>query len=99
MIRIVDITVSGQSGLGDFSGSFAFEPGLQVVAASNRFGRELIGRLASRPYNIHQRLLLIPHGSRLPQFLERDSDRVRRHLHRERFGRNRCVQLDLRQLQ
>ena len=41
MIRLVDVTVRGQSDVGDFAGSFAFEPGLQVIAAPNHFGKSL----------------------------------------------------------
>ena len=41
MIRIVDITVRGMSALGEFSGSFQFGSGLQVISAHNRFGKSL----------------------------------------------------------
>jgi len=41
MIRLVDVTVRGESDLGPFSGSFEFAPGLQVVSAKNGFGKSL----------------------------------------------------------
>ncbi len=41
MIRILDITVRGNTDLGDFAGSFVLGPGLQVIAANNRFGKSL----------------------------------------------------------
>lgn len=41
MIHIVEITVRGISQLGEFAGSFTFEPGLQVISAHNRFGKSL----------------------------------------------------------
>jgi len=41
MIRLVDVTMRGESDLGPFSGSFTFAPGLQVISAHNRFGKSL----------------------------------------------------------
>ena len=41
MIRILDITVRGNTDLGEFAGSFVLGPGLQVIAANNRFGKSL----------------------------------------------------------
>ena len=41
MIRIVNVTVRGRSAIGRFSGTFAFEAGLQVIAAQNHFGKSL----------------------------------------------------------
>ena len=41
MIRLVDVTVRGESDIGPFAGSFVFAPGLQVISAHNRFGKSL----------------------------------------------------------
>lgn len=41
MIRLVDVSVRGESDLGPFSGSLAFAPGLQIISAHNRFGKSL----------------------------------------------------------
>jgi hypothetical protein len=41
MIRIVDISVRGNSQEGEFEGTFVFEEGLQVVSANNHFGKSL----------------------------------------------------------
>lgn len=41
MIRIEEIKVCGESDIGKFEGTFTFKEGLQVVSASNHFGKSL----------------------------------------------------------